>query len=170
MRQDTSKNEKGDFGLGAGRLAGRGRSKRREATDNIIEGVSAGNKRFNAACDRYKRDLDFVTVDLDRREKALAERLANLDVRKRDVTWANVIEDASGDDLVERWGRVIAARRATLTHVMGSRFKALFSGQWDKWLQRDGSGHIFLDVNRGNRGLSQQNGNLVQGQSSQPPG
>lgn len=84
-------------------------------------------------------------------------------------------EDVSSEDLVEinAGGKIIIARRSTLTQMKGTRLEALFSGRWDKrqvhlllvcWtkqcqysqlpttqyhrrLQRDGKGRIFLDVN-----------------------
>ena len=34
-----------------------------------------------------------------------------------------------------------------MTQLKGSQFEALFSGRWDKKLQQDGNGHIFVDVN-----------------------
>ncbi len=58
--------------------------------------------------------------------------------------------NASGDDMLEinAGGKVIVAKRSTLTqHMVGTKFGALFSGRWEKKLQRDGDGRIFLDVN-----------------------
>ncbi|KAL7549023.1 hypothetical protein ACHAWF_014432 [Thalassiosira exigua] len=57
--------------------------------------------------------------------------------------------NATDGDLVEvnAGGSIIAAKRSTLTQLVGTRLEALFSGRWDKKLQRDGSGRIFLDVN-----------------------
>jgi hypothetical protein len=56
--------------------------------------------------------------------------------------------DAADDDLVEvsAGGKIIVAQRSTLMQMKGTRLEALFSGRWDKKLQRDSHGRIFLDV------------------------
>ena len=43
-------------------------------------------------------------------------------------------EDVSSEDLVEinAGGKIIIARRSTLTQMKGTRLEALFSGRWDK--------------------------------------
>eukprot|EP00957_Ditylum_brightwellii_P165261 12582443-Ditylum_brightwellii.AAC.1 len=42
-------------------------------------------------------------------------------------------------------GKIITANRSILTQQEGSMLEALFSGRWEKRLQRDECGHIFLD-------------------------
>ncbi|KAL7531319.1 hypothetical protein ACHAWF_003770, partial [Thalassiosira exigua] len=146
----NGKGEPVSLGLGEARSEGKGRGKAgHPRIGKQMEGVSAANKRFKAARDGYERDLNLVVAELDRRENELAERLAGLGEKKREVARANGYENAAGDDLVEinAGGKVVAARRSTLTQVKGTRFEALFSGRWDKRLQRDGIGRIFLDVN-----------------------
>eukprot|EP00957_Ditylum_brightwellii_P179431 13669079-Ditylum_brightwellii.AAC.1 len=48
---------------------------------------------------------------------------------------------------VNAGGRVVTANRGTLTYQKGTMLEALFSGRWEKKIQRDEYGHIFLDVN-----------------------
>eukprot|EP00957_Ditylum_brightwellii_P207682 15354025-Ditylum_brightwellii.AAC.1 len=57
--------------------------------------------------------------------------------------------NANENDLIEinAGGRVITANRGALTYQKGTMLEALFSGRWDKEIQRDGLGRIFLDVN-----------------------
>ncbi|KAL7541650.1 hypothetical protein ACHAWF_006994, partial [Thalassiosira exigua] len=56
--------------------------------------------------------------------------------------------NASVEDLLEinAGGKIVAAKRSTLTQQMGTRMEALFSGRWDQKLQRDANGRIFLDI------------------------
>ena len=44
-------------------------------------------------------------------------------------------------------GRIISVTQDTLDQIKGMRLEALFSGRWDKRLQRDDEGRVFLDVN-----------------------
>eukprot|EP00957_Ditylum_brightwellii_P121109 9237224-Ditylum_brightwellii.AAC.1 len=44
-------------------------------------------------------------------------------------------------------GKIITVERDILTQIKGSMLEAMFSGRWEKQLQRDGDGCIFLDVN-----------------------
>eukprot|EP00957_Ditylum_brightwellii_P074498 5660518-Ditylum_brightwellii.AAC.1 len=57
--------------------------------------------------------------------------------------------NATDDDFIEinAGGRVITARQKTLTYQKGTMLEAMFSGRWDKEIQRDGLDRIFLDVN-----------------------
>ncbi|KAL3762250.1 hypothetical protein ACHAW5_007199 [Stephanodiscus triporus] len=48
---------------------------------------------------------------------------------------------------VNAGGRIVVAKRSTLTQIQGTRLEALFCGRWDKKLLRDSHGRIFLDVN-----------------------
>lgn len=84
-------------------------------------------------------------------KEQLLDRLHEFEERKRNSS--AVSDDGSkyvrDDDIVEinAGGKIIAARRGTLCRWKGTRLEALFSGRWDKKLQRDGCGRIFLDVN-----------------------
>lgn len=83
-------------------------------------------------------------------EAELLNRLQEFEERKRNsAAVSDGSEYVRDDDIVEinAGGKIIAARRSTLCQLKGTRLEALFSGRWDKKLQRDGSGRIFLDVN-----------------------
>lgn len=88
-----------------------------------------------------------VTAKL--KEKNPKKRLEKLDLGKAKVAEVHRDLDAEGEDLIEinAGEKVIAAKRSTLTLLDGTRLEALFSGRWDKKLQCDSNGRIFLDVN-----------------------
>jgi hypothetical protein len=78
----------------------------------------------------------------------LNERLLELDRKKHEIAQAHGNLVAADEDLVEinAGGRIIVAKRSTLTQIQGSRMEALFSGRWDTKLMQDGHGRIFLDI------------------------
>jgi hypothetical protein len=94
------------------------------------------------------QDLDNVVAALDNRDTLLNERVQELNRNKDEIAQAHGNLDATDDDLIEinAGGKIIVAKRFTLTQIQGSRLEALFSGRWDKKLMRDGHGRIFLDV------------------------
>ncbi|KAL7532125.1 hypothetical protein ACHAXR_004448, partial [Thalassiosira sp. AJA248-18] len=114
-----------------------------------MEKLSIANKHLKTANDDREREYDAQIKKLDDEETLLTARLSELDKKKLEIAQANGNEDAADDDLVEvnAGGKVISAKRSTLTQLKGTRFEALFSGRWDKKLQRDSDGRIFLDVN-----------------------
>jgi hypothetical protein len=113
-----------------------------------MDELSAPNKRLKSARDSHVQDLDNEISALDKRETLLNERLLELDHKKHEIAQAHGNLDAADDDLIEinAGGKIIVAKRSTLTQIQGSRMEALFSGRWDKKLMRDGHGRIFLDV------------------------
>eukprot|EP00984_Skeletonema_dohrnii_P026449 scaffold15824_cov84-Skeletonema_dohrnii-CCMP3373.AAC.1 len=106
-------------------------------------------KRLKSTVDDHHSSLSAEIQKLDEDEKQLRDRLRDIDERKQQCAAENGITDVSDDDLIEinAGGKVIAAKRGVLTQRKGTRFEALFSGRWEKKLQRDNSGRIFLDVN-----------------------
>ncbi|KAL7552051.1 hypothetical protein ACHAWF_015682 [Thalassiosira exigua] len=112
-----------------------------------MEQLGIANHNLKAAFEKSYRDCEATMAKFDNKENDLKERLKQLNEKKSDRTHANL--DAADDDLVEvnAGGKVVAAKRSTLTQLKGTRLEALFSGRWDKALQRDGNGRIFLDVN-----------------------
>lgn len=114
-----------------------------------MERLNSSNKSLKTSHDNHEREYKAQIDKLDDEEKRLKQQLAELDTKKNQVAQANGDVDVSDDDLVEvnAGGKIIAAKRATLTQLKGTRLAALFSGRWDKKLQRDGDGRIFLDVN-----------------------
>ena len=68
--------------------------------------------------------------------------------KKHEISQANGNLNAADDDLVEinAGGKLIVAKRSTLTQIQGSWMEALFSGRWDKKLMWDSHGRIFLDI------------------------
>jgi hypothetical protein len=110
--------------------------------------MRSSNKRIKTARESHVQDLDDLISALDKRETLLNERVQALDRKKHDIAQANGNLDVADDDLIDinAGGKIIVAKRSTLTQIQGSRMEALFSGRWDKKLMLDGHGRIFLDV------------------------
>ena len=110
--------------------------------------LSVSNKRLKVARDSHVEDLDKEIMALNQREIGLKERLDELNHKKHEISQANGNLDSADDDRVEvnAGGKIIVAKRSTLTHMKGTRLEALFSGRWDQKLSRDSHGRIFLDV------------------------
>jgi len=116
---------------------------------NIMEKLTAANDCLKAAHDAREHEYKAEIDKLDREEQRLVDGLKKLDQDKLKVAEDNGDVDVADSDLVEinAGGKVIAVVRSTLTQFKGTRLEALFSGRWNKKLQRDNAGHIFLDVN-----------------------
>jgi hypothetical protein len=89
-----------------------------------------------------------MILALNQREIGLKERLDQLNRKKHEISQLHGNLDATDDDLVEvnASGKIMVAKRSTLTQMKGTRLEALFSGRWDQKLSRDSHGRIFLDV------------------------
>ena len=89
------------------------------------------NKRLKIAHDNRERDYAAQIRKLDETESKLTKRIDQLNKRKHEIAQANGIVDAKDDDLVEinAGGRVIAAKRSTLTQLKGTRFE----GEYMMW-------------------------------------
>ena len=113
-----------------------------------MDEISASNKRLKSAHDSLLHDLNNEISALDKRETTLNERVQELNRKKHEIAQAHGNLDATGDDLIEinAGGRIIVAKRSTLTQIQGSRMEALFSGRWDNKVMRDSRGRIFLDI------------------------
>ena len=113
-----------------------------------MEELISTNSLLKAALDNHEKHLSDQLADLDSRETSLTERINKLNQMKSVTASDNGI-DASPDDLIEinAGGKSIVAKRSTLTQLKDTMLEALFSGRWEKRLQRDKKGHIFLDVN-----------------------
>jgi len=114
-----------------------------------MDELSADRKLLKASHDNIERDYNKLTFSLGQRESRLQERLDELNRNKNDIAQANGNPDAADDDrvTVNAGGKIMVAKRSTLTHMKGTRLEALFSGRWDDKLARDSQGRIFLDVN-----------------------
>ena len=110
---------------------------------------SAAKSTPRGAHDR-ERDCVTQTNRSYVKEKELSNRPSILDGKKIEAAkvHGNGNGDLTDDDLVEinAGGKVITTKRLTLTQLKGTRLEALFSGRWNKKLQRDHNGRIFLHV------------------------
>jgi hypothetical protein len=115
-----------------------------------VDELGRANKRLKDAHDNIQHEYNTLIEELAREEKVLFDRLEDINKRIDDAAekYGNV--DAADDDILEinAGGKIFIAKRSTLTqHTIGTRFGALFIGRWEKKLQRDSHGRIFLDVN-----------------------
>ena len=87
--------------------------------------LSSANKRLKTAHDNGERDYDAHIKQLDDSESMLTKRMDELKKKKREVAKTNGNLDAGDDDLVEinAGGKVIAAKRSTLTQLEGTRLE-----------------------------------------------
>jgi hypothetical protein len=115
-----------------------------------MEEVESAKKKLAECWSDHEAEYKKELQRLDEAEKALHQRVKELNIEKNKALESNgSTQDVSNEDLVEinAGGKIVVARRSTLTQMSGTRLEALFSGRWDKRLQRDGKGRIFLDVN-----------------------
>jgi hypothetical protein len=114
-----------------------------------MDELSVANKRRKVARDEHDRDYEETIRAQDEWEGRLQEHMSQFIAKKKETAEANGNIDAADEDLVEvnAGGKIVVARRSTLTQMQGSKFEAIFSGCWDKKLLRDSHGRIFLDVN-----------------------
>ena len=89
------------------------------------------NERLKIAHDNRERDYAAQIGKLDETESKLTKRIDQLNEKKHEIAKTNGIVDAKDNDLVEinAGGRVIAAKRSTLTQLKGTRFE----GEYMMW-------------------------------------
>ena len=99
-----------------------------------MDEIERAAKRLKSTIDDHQSSLSAEAQKLDDEEKRIRDRLRDIDERKQQCAAENGITDVSDDDLIEvnAGGKIIAARRGVLTQRKGTRFKALFSGRWEK--------------------------------------
>lgn len=113
--------------------------------DNVI----IAKTRIEVVWDNFKQEHEVQIDKANKEEQRIKVRLEEQNKKKQKLTQACGDVDATDEDLVEinAGGKVITTKRAILTQLKGTRLESLFSGRWDKELQRDNNGRIFLDVN-----------------------
>jgi len=86
---------------------------------------------------------------LDKELENINREFEGLKQKKLKLAETHGHKNANENDLIEinAGGRVITANRGALIYQKGTMLEALFSGRWDKEIQRDGLDRIFLDVN-----------------------
>lgn len=86
---------------------------------------------------------------LEEQWKTLEKGHSDLEAKKKSLAAQNGGSSVSDSDILDinAGGQIVRVTRGTLTQIKGSRLEAIFSGRWEKQLQRDPKGRIFLDVN-----------------------
>ena len=97
----------------------------------IMEEVTTANRLLKSTLDSHEHDLLTQIAELDSRERTLTERLEKLNKIKSDTAQNHGNENSVDDDLIEinAGGRIISAKRSTLTQLKGTRFE----GESDMW-------------------------------------
>ena len=122
---------------------------KRSKMDGIFKAIEGSNSALlgeeEKIAEAYKKFVD----DLDAAENTIRGRAQALDARKEQAAQSYGNPMACDEDVIEvnAGGSIVAARRGTLCQLQGSRFQALFNGRWQKKLQKDRQGRIFLDIN-----------------------
>lgn len=93
--------------------------------------------------------LNAATEALDNEWKKIEKGHADLEAKKSALVKENGGSTVSDSDILQinAGGQIFQVSRGTLTRIKGSTLEALFSGRWEKQLNRDSKGRIFLDVN-----------------------
>lgn len=114
-----------------------------------MDKIEKANSKLQGAKAELLRDLDAQLDILEAKEKRLKERFSELNDLQAKTIADNGSIDAHDDDLIEinAGGKIIAAKRSTLTQLKETRLEAIFSGRWDEKLPRDRDGRIFFDIN-----------------------
>ena len=114
-----------------------------------MEKLRIANERLQTARNDHEAAYHAETENLSIKENELLQRLHSLDDKKLDISKVHGNTNISHDDIIEinAGGTIVTARRSILTQLKNTRLEALFNGHWDKELQRDVNGRIFLDVN-----------------------
>ena len=99
---------------------------------------------------RQKHEVQYAkeVTKLENEGKLVLNRFNKLEEKEVEAAAKNGDDEVSDDDIIEinAGGKIMSARRGTLTQWKGTRLEALFSGRWEKTLLRDSSGRVFLDV------------------------
>ena len=90
-----------------------------------MEEVSTANRLLKSTLDSHESDLVQQIAELDSWERTLTERLDKLNKTKYETAHEHGNEYAADDDLIEinAGGKVISAKRSTLTQLKGTRFE-----------------------------------------------
>ena len=106
-----------------------------------MEKVAIASTASKDAVKRLIYELDMAQDDLSEASDNINKDFEDLREDQRiDVDESDISEINTG-------GLVISVTRDILNHIKGTRLEALFIGQWDKSLLRDGNVRAFLDIN-----------------------
>ena len=106
------------------------------------------DEQLKAARQKHEAQYAKEVTKLENEGKLVLNRFNKLEEEKVEAAVKNGDDDVSDDDIIEinAGGKIMSARRGTLTQWKGTRLEVLFSGHWEKTLLRDSSGRVFLDV------------------------
>ena len=114
-----------------------------------VDELYRADDQLKKARDEHEANYTNEVNKLDDVKRQILDRFNKLEETKVHTVAEYGDEDVTDDDQIEinAGGKVVVARRGTLTQWKGTRLESLFSGRWDKKLLRDRDDRIFLDVN-----------------------
>jgi TLD/BTB/POZ domain/SAM domain (Sterile alpha motif) len=113
--------------------------------DNYVATKTKREAEWQTHLNSYKTTAKAIAGEW----KKITQRHQDLQAKKKTLVEENGGGNVSDDDVlnINAGGQIVTVTRGTLTQVKGSCLEALFSGRWEKQLQKDAEGRIFLDVN-----------------------
>jgi hypothetical protein len=96
----------------------------------LLDDLAEANEMLKKAREEHESAYDVKVKRMQEKEIQLLDRLSKLEEEKCKAVSINGRKDVSDDDMIEvnAGGKIIAARRGTLTQWKGTRLEALFSG------------------------------------------
>ena len=103
-----------------------------------VDELYRADDQLKKARDEHEANYANEVNKLDDVKKVILDRFNQLEETKVTTVAEYGDEDVTDDDLIEinAGGKVVVARRGTLTRSKGTRMEALFSGRWDKNVKR----------------------------------
>ena len=99
-----------------------------------VDELYRADDQLKKARDEHEVNYANEVNKLDDVKKDILDRFNQLEETKVTTVAEYGDEDVTDDDLIEinAGGKVVVARRGTLTRSKGTRMEALFSGRWDR--------------------------------------
>ena len=93
-----------------------------------MDELSIANKRLKVTRDEHERDYKNIVRSQTQWEGRLRKRMGELIRKKNEAAEVFGNPNATGEDLVEvnAGGKIVVAKRSTLTEIQGTKFRANF--------------------------------------------
>lgn len=101
---------------------------------------------MQALADQLISEIQKEKDALSKRETTLQEERDRFESEKLQMSAFKDSQEAAGEIIeLNVGGEVMATKRGTLTQLKGSLLEAMFSGRWEKSVDLDSNGRVFLD-------------------------
>jgi hypothetical protein len=115
------------------------------ASQGYTAALEFRTKEWNSLVKAYTQLDKYLQSEWSTIEKGHKDLEAEKEVLRQQNEGVSVSDSDILD--INAGGEIIRVLRGTLTQMKGTVLEAIFSGRWEKELQRDGHGNVFLDVN-----------------------